>query len=589
MVDASFADVLRERASLQPDDIAFTFVDYERDAEGATESLTWARLYRRVLSLAGELRSYAATGDRVVIAAPQGLEYIIGFLASLQAGLIAVPLSTPMSDTHDDRLTAVLRDASPAVLLTTSPIAGQLAEYAVAQADNPAPAVIEVDSLDLDARRPSTTRRKDKDAPATAYLQYTSGSTRAPAGVMISNANLTANFRQMMCDFFPEYGKIAPPGTTVVSWLPFYHDMGLILGICGPILGGWHSVVTTPIAFLQRPARWMQLMASYPRAMTAAPNFAFDLAAARTSDDDMAGCDLGDVLVIYSGAERVHAKTIRRFAQRFAKFNLSETVIRPSYGLAEATLYVSTGRSGIPPKVVCFDAEELSAGHATPSANEDGTSLIGYGTPESPAVCIVDPETCIECPVGTVGEIWTWGENVGAGYWHNPEETERAFGGTLVAPPGGTTDARWLRTGDMGFLFEDELFIIGRLKDLLIVRGRNHYPDDIEATVGAIAKGRVAAISVPDGQTETLVLIVEVKRRRDATGVVAEQLDPMKAEITAAISTTHGLSAADIVMVAPGSLPITTSGKIRRAACVELYRDGRFGRVDSQELVSDRS
>ena len=578
MVDASITGVLRERASLQPDDVAFTFLDYDQDWEGAAESLTWAQLHRRVLSLADELLSVAATGDRAVIVAPQGLEYVVAFLGSLQAGLIAAPISAPMGGIHDERVDAVLRDAEPTVLLTTTAIAGQVADYAVGHGGGPVPAVVEVDALDLDTRR-RTVKRGDTP-PDTAYLQYTSGSTRSPAGVMVTNQNLTVNFQQMMCDFFPEYGKCAPPKTTVVSWLPFYHDMGLMLGICAPILGGYRSVVMHPVAFLQRPARWIQLTASNTRVMTAAPNFAFDLTAARTSDADMAGLDLGDVLAIYSGAERVQPATLKRFAQRFARFNLQEAVLRPSYGLAEATLYVATGASQIAPHVVEFDLAKLSDGQAVPCPAGSGTPLVGYGTPQSPAVRIVDPETRVECPPEAVGEIWAQGDNVCAGYWNKPEETERTFGATLAEPSAGASEGRWLRTGDLGFVSGGELFITGRIKDLLIVRGRNHYPDDIEVTVQPISKGRVAAIAVPDESTENLVVIAEVKRRQESDEEFAGRLEQMKNEITSALSVTHELSSADIVMVPPGSIPITTSGKIRRSACLDLYRDGRFSRLD---------
>jgi fatty acid CoA ligase FadD28 len=579
MTDSSVNGVLRERASLQPDDIAFTFLDYEQDWEGVAKTLTWAQLSRRVLSLAHELRQHGAVGDRAVILAPQGLEYIVAFLGSMQAGLIAVPLSVPIVGAHDERVTAVLRDASPSVILTTSAVAGQVAEYATSHGDAPAPIVLEVDALDLDSRRGPLP--KGEPPPLTAYLQYTSGSTRTPAGVMVSNTNVTANFGQMMCDFFPEHGKVAPPNTTAVSWLPFYHDMGLMLGVCGPILGGWHTVVMSPMSFLQRPARWMQQLASNSRALTAAPNFAFELTASRTSDEDMAGFDLGDVLAINSGSERVHAKTLKRFSQRFAAFNLREEVIRPSYGLAEATLYVATRAPGSPPTVVHFEPEKLSAGHAQRSTGEDATPLVSYGTPQSPEVRIVDPDARTERPAGMIGEIWTIGENVSAGYWHKPEETEHTFGGLLVAPSAGTPEGPWLRTGDLGFMSDGELFIIGRIKDLLIVRGRNHYPDDIETTIGVISKGRVAAISVPGGHEETLVAIVELKQPRDPDVDLMETINKVKDDVTSAISTSHGLSVADLVMVAPGSIPITTSGKIRRASCVELYRNRQFQRLDA--------
>jgi acyl-CoA synthetase (AMP-forming)/AMP-acid ligase II len=395
---------------------------------------------------------------------------------------------------------------------------------------------------------------------------------------MVSQRNLLSNFEQQVAALLSDYGKVGPPGTTVVSWLPFYHDMGLILGICAPILGGWHSVVMSPIAFLQRPARWLQQLAVRTRALTAAPNFALDLAAARTTDDDLAGLDLGDVLAIICGAERVQPVSVRRFTSRLAKFNFPGKVIRPSFGLAEATLFVATREPGEPPAVIAFDTEKLTAGMAKRSTT--GTSLISYGMPESPRVRIVDPETRLEAPAGTVGEIWVHGDNVCAGYWNKPDETESTFRGVIANPTDGIPAEMWLRTGDLGFFSDGELFIVGRIKDLLIVRGRNHYPDDIEATVGAVSGGRVAAISVEDDATEQLVAIIEVKERATPEETL-EKLAGVKSEVTSAISQAHGISAADLVLVARGSIPITTSGKIRRQACAEQYRQGRFVRLDA--------
>lgn len=574
MLDSSIPAILRERASLQPNDIAFTFIDYEQEWEGVEEQLTWAQLQQRVVALAAEIREHAQIGDRVVILAPQNMSYILGFLASFEANVIAVPLSTPILGAHDERAAAVVRDARPTVILTTADTAAAVAPYATAQDGQPAPTVLEIDRLDLTVRKRSTSRRETP--PATAYLQYTSGSTRTPAGVMVSQRNLFANFEQEVSALLSEHGKVGPPGTTTVSWLPFYHDMGLMLGICAPILGGWHSVVMSPIAFLQRPARWMQQLAKRSHTLTAAPNFALDLASARTTDEDMAGLDLGGILAIMSGAERVQPVTVKRFMQRFAKFNFAGKVIRPSFGLAEATLYVATHEAGEPPTVVTFDTEKLTAGMAKRSTT--GTSLISYGAPQSPQVLIVDPDTRLETPASTIGEIWVLGDNVCAGYWNKPDETAHTFGGVLADATDDTV--KWLRTGDLGFIDDGELFIIGRIKDLLIVRGRNHYPDDIEATVGAVSGGRVAAISVEDDTTEQLVAIVEMKPRATPEET-QERLTTVRSEITSAISQAHGITAADLVLVARGSIPITTSGKIRRQACVEQYRQGGFVRMDA--------
>jgi long-chain fatty acid adenylyltransferase FadD28 len=584
MPDSSIPAILRERASLQPNDTAFTFVDYEQDWDGVSTSLTWAQLYRRTTNLARELSDVATTGDRAVIVAPQGLDYLVAFLGSLEAGLIAVPLSIPMVGASDERVTAVLRDAAPTVVFTTSSIVDSVAPYVQSSGDRPAATLLEVDRLDLDGRNRAI--RREEPRPETAYLQYTSGSTRTPAGVMVSNRNLSANFEQIMRDFFPEYGKVSPPGTTAVSWLPYYHDMGLILGVCAPILGGWQTVVTTPLSFLARPARWMQLLAGSPNALTAGPNFAFELAATRTSDQDMAGLDLGRVVGLISGAERVHDATLKRFVQRFSRFGLPEKVIKPCFGLAEATLYVATREPGAP-KSVTFDLDELSAGHASLRESADGTTLVSYGTPLRSEVRIVDPNDRSECPAGKVGEIWLYGDNVCLGYWEKPEQTQDTFNGVIEAPSADTPEGPWLRTGDLGFIFEDELFVVGRIKDLLIVRGRNHYPDDIEATITEITGGRVAAISVQDDRTEQLVAIIEVKKRGDTDEEVLEKLQSVKRDVTSAISTTHGLTAADLVLVSRGSIPITTSGKIRRSACAEQYRKDQFTRMDAELTPAD--
>ncbi|MCP9272681.1 AMP-binding protein [Mycolicibacterium arenosum] len=574
MSEATIPAILRERASLQPNDIAFTFVDYDVEWEGVSTSLTWAQLYRRTTNLALALSSVAAIGDRSVIVAPQGLDYLVAFLASLEAGLIAVPLSTPMSGAHDERVGAVMADAAPTVVLTTSVMVDVVSEYA-RRSDA---TVIAVDRLDLDMR--SRQFRLRGSRPETAYLQYTSGSTRSPAGVMVSYRNLSANFEQIMADFFPEYGKVAPEGTTAVSWLPFYHDMGLMLGVCAPILGGWRTMVTTPLAFLARPARWVQLMASSPNALTAAPNFAFELAAARTTDEDMAGLDLSGVVGLISGAERVHDATLRRFTRRFAKYGLPERALKPCYGLAEATLYVATREPADTPAVVNFELDALAAGRAVTCGPDEGAALVSYGTPVSPEVRIVDPHTRVECSTDTVGEIWTRGENVCLGYWQKPEQTEDTYGGSLVSPSPGTAEGPWLRTGDLGFVHAGELFIIGRIKDLVIVRGRNHYPDDIEATIGEITGGRVAAIAVEEDRTEQLVAIIEVRQRGDTESEVLERMLNVKRQVTSAISTTHGLTPADLVLVPRGAIPITTSGKIRRSAAAQCYRNDEFERLD---------
>lgn len=567
MNEYSIPALLVRRAQQQPDDVAYTFIDYESDADGIPESLTWSELLDRVNVVAATLLKNAAPGDRAVILAPQSLEYVIGFLGAIQAGLIAVPLPVPLGGGLDERVVGALRDCTPVAVLTNSTVVEDIRRYLRTLGGDRPPRVIEVDALDFFSPPPAIV--SDGHGSKTAYLQYTSGSTRQPAGVMISHKNVIVNLEQALYDMFEAYGHKQPDDTTVVSWLPFYHDMGLILGVFMPIMMGRPAVLMSPIAFLQRPARWIQNLARNTHSFTAAPNFAYHLAAARTTDDDLAGLSLAGVAVMTNGAERVHGATMRRFAERFASFGLPASAIRPSYGLAEATVYVVGSPGGQPATTVTFDLESLSAGHAE-VVGDGGSDQVGCGKPRSCDVRIVDPEALVELPAAAVGEIWVHGEQVSAGYWRNPELTARTFGGQLTSPSEGTPTGPWLRTGDLGMIYDDELYIIGRIKDLLIVDGRNIYPDDIEATVIAITGGRAAAVSVPDEASERLVVLAELRK------FDIDQLAELKSQVVSAVSKAHAVRVSDVVLLDPGSLPITTSGKVRRAASMDRFRTGQF-------------
>lgn len=575
--------MLHGRASLRPDEVAFTFTDYLHDPQGVPETLTWSQLSRRTMNVARQLSVNAAVGDRAVILAPQGLDYILAFLGSMQAGLIAVPLPLPHRGSSHDRVGAVFSDTTPSVVLTTSAVAGDVGDYVDQSRMDTAPKLIEIDSLDLDSEdQPGFAAA---EFPSTAYLQYSSGSTRLPTGVMISHRNLQVNFEQLMTSLFKGANVSTSSDLTLVSWLPFYHDMGLVLGVCAPILGGFPAELTSPVAFLEKPSRWIRALAENPRAFSGAPNFAFDLAARKTKDSDLAGLDLGGVRGIINGAERVDPATLERFADRFAHFNFRDHMLRPCYGLAEATVFVGSGTwsdsAGDAWGAVRFDVDGLSAGRAQRCAEGTASALVRYELPKSPLVRIVDVDTRRECPQDVVGEIWVHGDNVASGYWSRPPEEQGCFGATLVDPSTGTPTAPWLRTGDLGFVSNGELFVVGRIKDLLIIRGRNHHPEDIEATVQEITRGRVAAISVPVNSTENLVTVIELKKRADPTGDAMRWLTEVKSDVTSAISNAHGVNVGDLVLVPPGSIPTTTSGKIRRAACVEQYRQDQFTRLDA--------
>ncbi|MDW5609953.1 MULTISPECIES: AMP-binding protein [Mycolicibacterium] len=570
--EATIPAVLADRAQQQPNDIAYTFVDYEADPAGISESLTWSEVHERVQIVAEKLSKIGSPGDRAVILAPQSLEYVIGFLGAIQAGFIAVPLSMPQTRHHDERVTGAMKDSTPVVVLTTSAVVDEVRKYGQADPKARPPKFLEVDTLDFDSPpKPAP----QVPLPKTAYLQYTSGSTRQPAGVVVTHKNVIVNLEQLLTDYYEACPGGAPEDTTVVTWLPFYHDMGLIVGVFIPMMLGRPAVQMSPVAFMQKPARWMQQLGSHPSAFTAAPNFAFELAVKRTTDEDLAGKDLSTVKVMINGAERVHGATVRRFNERFAAFGLADSAMRPSYGLAEATVYVVASAGGRPPTAVRFDYEKLAAGHAERCDDDGGAELIGCGVPRSTTVRVVDPDSLVENPAGKIGEVWLHGDHVAAGYWHNPKLSE-LFAAQLGEPSAGTPKGPWLRTGDLGVMFDDELYIIGRIKDLLIVDGRNHYPDDIEATVAEFTGGRVAAISVPDEASEKLIVIAELKKQADPA-----LLESVKQQVTAAISQTHSVRLSDFALVAPGSLPLTTSGKVRRASCVELYRNDKFSRLDA--------
>jgi long-chain fatty acid adenylase/transferase FadD26 len=577
--EMSIPALLRERATVQGDATAYTFMDRAVLGTGHPERLSWAQVYRRTLVVSEELRRCGSTGDRAAILAPQGLDYIVAFFGALHAGFIAVPLPVPQFGVHDQRVASALADSAPIALLTTSSAVADVNKYATAEGGRPAPEVIEVDVLDIDATRPLDTT--DYSRPGPAYLQYTSGSTRTPAGVVVSHHNVTANVRQTIDDYFASDGEI--PNGEAVSWLPFFHDMGLLLGVFAALVAERSAVLTSPLAFLSKPASWMQLMGSGPATFSGGPNFAFELAVRRISDEDMDGLDLSNVVAMSIGAERVHSATIKRFTDRFARFGLKEGVLRPSYGLAEATNHVAAPQLGQPVKTARFELEKLSAGVAQPCSDgrEGTTELVGYGAPRACMVRIVDPETAAEQPDGKVGEIWVHGDNIALGYWKRSEQTARTFRARITEPTDGTPAGPWLRTGDLGVMSGGELFIMGRLKDLLIVNGRNHHPDDIETTIQELTGGRVAAIAVDDDTTETLVVIIELKARGSAHEN-AQRLISVKHDVAMAVWKSHDLPVGDLVLVSPGSLPITTSGKIRRSSCAELYRKSGFQRLDTE-------
>ncbi|WP_051767918.1 fatty acyl-AMP ligase [Amycolatopsis vancoresmycina] len=558
----------RHAAGARSADPAFTFLDFGGGADGVPDTLSWLDLDRRARAIAVRLDRLAEPGDRVAVLCPQNLDYVAGFLAAVYAGMTAVPLVVPGGPTHLRRLVGALGDCVPRVWLTSSealPAVRQLQHGG----EVPAPRrVLVVDRIGTRSADEFLPVHIDEEQPA--YLQYTSGSTRRPAGAVITHRALLANIRQAQAAFDLD------ASTTSVGWLPFFHDMGLLQLICLPVVLGCRTVFTTPAAFTRRPVRWLRMLASHPDVLTAAPNFAFEYAAAKLTPAERAGLDLSRVKVAINGSEPVRDTTVTGFLAALAGTGFPPTAHRPSYGLAEATVFVTTTPAGTEPRAVAFDRDQLGKGTAVPAAGPDArpVTMVSVGRPAGQHLRIVDPDLGHVLPDGEVGEIWLHGPNVASGYWARAAESDHTFDGRLTGAEPGVPADGWLRTGDLGVRHDGELFVTARLKDLIVVDGRNHHPQDIEATAqdahGAIQRDRVAAFSVEQDGREVPVLVAERVRTCDADPDVPE----VERAVRAAVSRHHDLRLADFVLVRPGSVPRTSSGKIARSEARDRYLDG---------------
>ncbi|MCD7438335.1 fatty acyl-AMP ligase [Streptomyces lincolnensis] len=567
-------EFVRHWALATPDRRAFTFVDHPApDSRGVHRTLTWRRLDVRVRALAARLAEEAEPGTRVALLCPQGPEYVTGFLAALAAGMVAVPLYPPGLPGHADRLAGVLADATPSVVVTTSRSLEEVRDFCervpvrIVAAD-------QVPDSRADDRYPVAT-----DPTATAYLQYTSGSTRAPAGVEITHGNVVANARQALT----AYGADAHP-LTCVGWLPLYHDMGLVLSVAAPVTRGLMSVIMDPAAFLHQPVRWLRLLAAHPRVVSAAPNFAYDYCASAVTDAQRAELRLEGVAALINGSEPVRPGTVDRFQAAFGARGLPADSHCPSYGLAEATVFVSAARPEEPLRRFALDRDALATGKALPARPDDPRAVLlaGCGTPAGQRLRIVDPVTRAVLAEGEVGEIWVQGPNVGRGYWKRDEDTRRVFGAEPADPAVGP--GAWLRTGDLGAVLEGQLVVTGRLKDLIVVDGRNHYPQDIEATVQdahpAVRRDRLAAFAVPGAAGERVVVVAEHTRSTELTAI---DVPALVGAVRGAVSARHGLRLADVVVVPPGAVPRTSSGKVSRALTRARYTEGAYERAGVAE------
>lgn len=553
---------------------AYRYLDFDHDR--AVE-LTWSQLGAQLRAVGARLQQITQPGDRVAILAPQGVDYVVGFFAAIQAGTIAVPLFAPELPGHGERLDAVLGDALPAVVLTTSSAAQSVGEFLRKLPRDRRPRMIAVDALPDAVGEGFTPAPLDTDG--IAYLQYTSGSTRTPAGVEITHRSACTNVVQMILSVGLDWDIRS------VSWLPLFHDMGLLMIMFPALLGG-HITLMSPVAFVRRPYRWIrELGDSEAPTFAAAPNFAFELAAQRGRPPDGEPLDLSNVAGLINGSEPVSISSIEQFTTAFAPYGLKPDAIKPSYGMAEATLFVSTTGAGVRPSAVYLDRAELGAGRAVqvPADHPNAVPQVSCGTvARSQWAVIVDADIDTELPDGRVGEIWLHGDNVGQGYWGRARETEVAFHNKLQTrldrdshADGSAEAALWLRTGDLGVYLDGQLYITGRLKDIIIVDGRNHYPQDIEATVAesssAVRAGFVAAFPVPAEKQGREEVVIVAER---AAGSGRVDPGPIAEQLRAAVSRRHAVPVAEVKFVAAGTIPRTTSGKLARRACRDRYLEG---------------
>jgi acyl-CoA synthetase (AMP-forming)/AMP-acid ligase II len=552
-------DVLLERAS-RGEPGGYTFL---ADGETESASLSWAALAERVGAVSVAVRAHAGPGDRALMLFPPGLDFLVAFLGCLHAGIVAVPCVPPRRPLRRslDRIGPLVESARPALIVASGPplsIVGDLRVAVPGLAGCPV-----IDPRDLAACDPVPASHARPDD--VAFLQFTSGSTSAPKGVMVSHANLMHNLAYI-------HRQVAHDRDSVsLTWLPAYHDMGLVDGMLEPVFGGFRSVAMPPHAFLQRPVRWLRAIGRYRATHSGGPNFAYDLCVERISASEMDGVDLSSWRFAHNGAEPIRVPTLDAFARRFGPAGFRRDAFYLCYGLAEATVSVSGGAlPGLTHRVV--DADALEAGVLREPPDEDATArtrtVASCGTASAFDLAIVNPETGEVLPEGGIGEIWVSGPSVAAGYFEAPQETQDVFRAQ-------TQDGRgpFLRTGDLGFVKEGQLYVAGRCKDLIVLSGRNLYPHDLELSASraheALRGGSAVAFSTDDGKEEQLVVLVEVN-------AMGANLDDVAEAVRLAIVRDHEVDVAVVGLVRHGDLLKTSSGKIRRHACRREYLEGRL-------------
>jgi acyl-CoA synthetase (AMP-forming)/AMP-acid ligase II len=553
----NLVELLDRRADLHPDRLAFQFD--RGGAKGAVRQ-TYRELQQSAARAAGSLAKELDPGERAIIACHPGLDFLVAFFACLRAGIIAVPAPAPRNDDALEQLRAIAGDCGARAVLTDGVRGARTLRL-----DRVAKPLF-VDELAA-AEAPSEDTHPVA-ADDVALLQYTSGSAGRPKGVVVRHANLIHNSAAIRT-FFGHRGY----GFGVI-WLPPYHDMGLVGGLLQTVFIGGSTVLLSPISFLMRPVRWLEAITRYRANTSGAPDFAYQLCVERITEEQKRTLELGSWHVAFTGGEPVRARTLQRFSEAFAGCGFRPEAFQPCYGMAESTLLATGSKLRARPIVAEVDADALERHDVRPpSAGARALRVVGCGAAAiDQTVAIVDPERCTRAEPSRVGEIWVSGPGVAGGYWNRDELSRETFG-AAIAGEGG----RYLRTGDLGFVAEGELFITGRLRDLIVIRGRNHYPSDVEETLCAahpsFAGRRAAAFSVDRGAGEELVCVQEVNEGSPL------DWDELAADLREQVVKRHGIVPAEVVLSPSGSLPVTSSGKVRRGALRESYLAGTIARV----------
>jgi acyl-CoA synthetase (AMP-forming)/AMP-acid ligase II len=553
---ATLGELLRQRTEELPDQHIFTFLGDDGEESG---QLTYSSLDRRAGEIAARLDGLA--GERALIVFQPGLEFIEALYGCLYAGMIAVPCPPPDPGRQfaGPRMQLIVSDSTPRVVLSPAALQPSIREVL----GNATPTLIATDSQPEGSVEPVLTRPDD-----VAVLQYTSGSTNLARGVMVSHENIFDN-----CDALAEDLQLQSDSSGLM-WLPPFHDMGLIGGMFSPVHVGRAMTLMSPIAFLIDPLNWLRAVSRHRANASGGPNFAYDLCVKRSGEADRAGLDLSSWTRAYNGAESVRPETMEAFGEAFAPYGFQADVFYPSYGLAEATLMVSVVAKGAGTTTLSVDAAALENGRYEPAGGERALRLMGCGAPRAGArVAIVDPDTREPCPDGTVGEIWITGPSVAKGYWRRKTETESVFGAQLA---GGDDAGTFLRSGDLGFLQDGELFVTGRISEVLIVDGRALYPTDVEgaaeASSPALRHNCGAAFTIETGGAIRAALVAEVRPEQG-------DLDAVYAAIRDGVQERLDIDLAAISLIAPRTIPRTTSGKTRRVECRALFLPGRLSPV----------